>query len=57
VAHLEGRCSIDEAMAETVLRSRQYARRQETWFKALPVTWWAPPVADADIAAYLAALP
>ena len=57
VAHLEGRCSMDEAIAETVLRSRQYARRQETWFKALPVTWWAPPVADADIAAYLAALP
>jgi len=54
---LAGRCTEVEARTLTVLRTRQYARRQETWFKALPrVTWWTPPVADAELDAYLAAL-
>ena len=54
---LAGRCGEAEARALTVLRTRQYARRQETWFKALPgVTWWTPPVADVQLDAYLAAL-
>jgi tRNA dimethylallyltransferase len=54
---LAGRCDEAQARALTVLRTRQYARRQETWFKALPgVTWWTPPVADTQLDAYLAAL-
>jgi len=58
VALLKGDCTLAEAIAETTLRSRQYARRQETWFKATPgVTWWTPPVADAEVAAYLATRP
>lgn len=58
VTLLKGACTLDEAVAETALRSRQYARRQETWFRAMAgITWWAPPVADAEVAAYLAERP
>ena len=34
--HVQGQISLADAKAETVLRSRQYAKRQETWFKRLP---------------------
>lgn len=33
-----GEMSHDEAVARTTLRTRQYARRQRTWFKKEP--WW-----------------
>ena len=32
MAHLEGRCSLDEAVAQTITRTRQLAKRQGTWF-------------------------
>jgi tRNA dimethylallyltransferase len=32
-AHLEGRATLDEAVAETALRTRQFARRQRTFFR------------------------
>ncbi|MBI1946425.1 MAG: tRNA (adenosine(37)-N6)-dimethylallyltransferase MiaA [Deltaproteobacteria bacterium] len=37
----DGALSLDEAVARTALRSRQYARRQRTWFKKEP--WWSAP--------------
>lgn len=41
LAHLEGRSSLDEAIAETLRRTRAFARRQERWFRRDPrVTWW-----------------
>lgn len=33
-----GRASVDDAVTKTTLRTRQYARRQRTWFKKEP--WW-----------------
>lgn len=39
-AHLEGQQSLEEAEAVVELRTRQYARRQMTWFKALPQVQW-----------------
>ena len=33
VAHLDGRVSLDEAIAQIQLATRQYARRQNTWFR------------------------
>lgn len=37
---LEGRCTKDSALAETIIRTRAYARRQRTWFNAeAGVTW------------------
>lgn len=49
-AALAGRQSLAEAQAETVLRSRQYAKRQETWFKRLSVERTLEiPVAAPDL--------
>jgi tRNA dimethylallyltransferase len=30
-AHLAGRCSIDDAMAQALIATRQYQKRQQTW--------------------------
>ena len=40
IAHLDGRCSFDEAVAATVLRTRQFAVRQERWFRRDPRLRW-----------------
>jgi len=38
--HIEGRASLAEAKAELVLRTRQFAVRQERWFRRDPrITW------------------
>lgn len=39
-AHLEGRCGLDEAVAETLRRTRHFARRQERWFRRDPRIVW-----------------
>jgi len=48
--HLEGRSSLDEAVAQIVLHTRQFAVRQERWFRRDPridwVTVQADPVAE-----------
>jgi tRNA dimethylallyltransferase len=60
IDHLEGRVSLDEAIATVVLRTRQFAVRQERWFRRDPRVRWldiqADPVAEAvpRIAAMLA---
>jgi tRNA dimethylallyltransferase len=41
-AHLEGRCSLAEARAETLRRTRTFARRQEAWFRRDPRVAWLP---------------
>jgi len=39
--HLAGGCTLDEAVAETVRRTRAFARRQRMWFRRDPrVTWY-----------------
>jgi tRNA dimethylallyltransferase len=38
VAVRSGTLTVDDAVAKTALRTRQYARRQRTWFKKEP--WW-----------------
>ena len=56
--HLDGRMSLDEAIAAVVVRTRQFAVRQERWFRRDPrVRWYdidrdpvsevAPAVVDA----------
>ena len=36
IDHLEGRCSLDEAIDATVTRTRQFAVKQERWFRRDP---------------------
>lgn len=38
--HLEGRCSLDEALAATLTQLRRFARRQEAWFRRDPRVLW-----------------
>ncbi|MCE2531850.1 MAG: tRNA (adenosine(37)-N6)-dimethylallyltransferase MiaA [Acidimicrobiia bacterium] len=38
--HLDGHCSLAEAIEEAVQRTRRFARRQERWFRRDPrITW------------------
>ncbi len=48
-----GRRSTEEALAETIVRTRAYARRQRTWFRAEPGITWLVATSDP----YPAALP
>jgi tRNA dimethylallyltransferase len=38
--HLGGQCTLDEALARAVTRTRQFARRQERWFRRDPRIVW-----------------
>lgn len=40
LAHLDGRCSLAEAMEEAGRRTRRFARRQERWFRRDPRIRW-----------------
>jgi tRNA dimethylallyltransferase len=38
--HLQGRCTLDDALAEAVRRTRAFARRQRAWFRRdSRITW------------------
>jgi tRNA dimethylallyltransferase len=54
IEHLDGNCSLDEAIAATITRTRQFAVRQERWFRRDPRVRWVT-VHDGDpVAASLA---
>jgi tRNA dimethylallyltransferase len=40
--HLAGEWSLDEAIEVTARRTRQYAKRQLTWFRRDPRVTWLP---------------
>ena len=40
LAALDGKCSLEEAVEEVKLRSRQYAKRQLTWLRRSPDIHW-----------------
>ena len=44
--HLDGTCSLDEAVEWIVTRTRQFAKRQMTWFKKDASTTWFDYTAD-----------
>lgn len=39
-AHLLDNCSLEEAIAEIIIHTRQFAKRQRTWFRAYPEIQW-----------------
>lgn len=41
IAHLGGQLTLDEAIERAVISSRQYAKRQRTWFRARMKDWIA----------------
>lgn len=38
--HLKGSCTLEQAMDQTITATRQYAKRQETWFRRERVAAW-----------------
>jgi tRNA dimethylallyltransferase len=52
LAHVEGRCSLDEAIALAIARTRRFAVRQERWFRRDPRLRWidvdGDPLAPLD---------
>lgn len=51
-AHLDGQCTLEEAVQQAIVATRQYARRQLTWLRAEPGAEWF----DADDPAIVARL-
>ena len=48
IAFASGQCSEDEAREETKRATRQYARRQETWFSRDERIQWIAPASHSD---------
>ena len=46
INHLDGACSLDDALAATVLHTRQFAVRQERWFRRDPRIRWVDVTDD-----------
>ena len=42
IAYLDGRCSADDAITATVVATRQFAKRQLTWFRRDARIHWVP---------------
>ena len=40
LAHLDGALTIEQAVEETIVRTRRYAKRQITWFRREPNVHW-----------------
>ena len=49
LAHLRGACSFDEALDEAVRRTRQFARRQRSWFRRDPRIEWLAVDEDPSV--------
>jgi tRNA dimethylallyltransferase len=49
-AQLDGRLTLEEAMARTVRDTQRYAKRQRTWFRALSDVRWLPWPATVESA-------
>ncbi|NLS10957.1 tRNA (adenosine(37)-N6)-dimethylallyltransferase MiaA [Nesterenkonia sp. MY13] len=43
---VDGALSVDQAVEETIIATRKFARRQETWFRADPRIHWLDAPAD-----------
>ena len=43
IAHLKGEISLKEARSRAIIASRQYAKRQRTWFRARMGSWHGIP--------------
>ncbi|MBV9987264.1 MAG: tRNA (adenosine(37)-N6)-dimethylallyltransferase MiaA [Chitinophagaceae bacterium] len=52
--YLDGHCSLEQAVADIKTNTRQYAKRQMTWFRKDPeIRWMAPSAENLSLAAAL----
>ena len=49
IEHLEGRCSLGDAVEQIKISTRQFARRQHTWFRRFRETHWFDVAEDATV--------
>lgn len=50
LAHLAGDCTLEEAVAAAMSRTRAFARRQRAWFRRDPrITWLGAPANPLDL--------
>ena len=43
---LKGECTLEQAVADTEIKTRQYAKRQWTWFRSDPEVQWVDGLGD-----------
>jgi tRNA dimethylallyltransferase len=48
MAHLDGRLSLDQAVEQAIVETRQYAKRQMTWFRHQMPDWRVLELSDAS---------
>ncbi len=48
LAHLDGECTLDDAIERAVVRTRRFARRQVRWFRRDPRIRWIDMPASAE---------
>ena len=53
IAHLQGHMTLDAAREAAIIASRQYAKRQRTWFRSRHKDWQQVPADGADLSATL----
>jgi tRNA dimethylallyltransferase len=53
IGHLQGKMTLAAAREAAIIASRQYAKRQRTWFKARHKDWWHIPADSPDLSATL----
>lgn len=53
IAHLNGEMTIDAAREASIIATRQYAKRQRTWFRSRHKDWHRIPADAPDISATL----
>lgn len=51
---LRGECSVEQAIESTVIATRQYAKRQRTWFRREPDIHWIHGFGDEDASQQIA---
>ncbi|SHE45918.1 tRNA dimethylallyltransferase [Loktanella atrilutea] len=56
MAHLDGEMSLTQARAAAIIATRQYAKRQRTWFRARMRGWHRLNAAETDLSGVAAAL-
>ena len=56
MAHLDGEMSLTQARAAAIIATRQYAKRQRTWFKGRMRGWHRLNAAETDLSGVAAAL-
>lgn len=51
IEHLEGRCTLEEAIEQIKIHTRRLAKHQRTWFRKFPMATWIDVGEDEEVGA------